>query len=356
MNSVLFRIKKEGKYGFVDHNGEIVIEAKYDFAANVIRDNLIYVSVNGNYGFIDTNGKVVVEPRFKAALWFSEGLALVQNYEDEWGYIDHQGELKIPFMKYDNQPWDFAEGLACIKIGGKWGYIDTKGDLSMKPSFKTARNFSCGYAVVKNQDGYGFIDRSGHLCTSEYYDECHDFSEGFAHVIKNSKSGYLSADCVLAIGIQYEWGRDFIEKFACVNKNGKVFYIDANNRVINEKLKAMNADKIEDRMLILEFSEGLAPIKIGNKWGFIDKVGDIAIKPFADFVDNFSDNAAFFRCKDRSGFIDNKGTVIVSLHSQSKTILLPGFHKGICGIKEADGTWAYINKIGECIWRQDEAF
>lgn len=61
-------------------------------------------------------------------------------------------------------------------------------------------------------------------------------------------------------------------------------------------------------------------------------------------MDNFSDNAAFFRCKDRSGFIDNKGTVIVSLHSQSKTILLPGFYNGICGIKEADDTWAYINK------------
>ena len=356
MNSALFRIKKEGKYGFIDHTGKIVIEAKYDFAANVIRDNLIYVSANGNYGFIDTNGKVVIEPRFKAALWFSEGLALVQNHEDEWGYIDHQGELKIPFMKYDNQPWDFAEGLACVKTGGKWGYIDAKGDLSIKPSFETTRNFSCAYAVVNPQDGYGFIDRSGHLCTSEYYDECHDFSEGFARVIKNGKSGYCGSDCMLAIGIQYEWGRDFVEGFACVNKKGKVFYIDTNDRGINEKLTAMNADKVEDCMLILEFSEGLAPIKIDNKWGFIDKVGDIAIKPFADFVDNFSDNAAFFRCKDRSGFIDNKGTVIVSLHSQSKTILLPGFYNGICGIKEADDTWAYINKKGDCIWRQDEAF
>ncbi len=118
----------------------------------------------------------------------------------------------------------------------------------------------------------------------------------------------------------------------------------------------MNAGMVEDCMLILEFSEGLAPIKIDNKWGFIDKVGDIAIKPFADFVDNFSDNAAFFRCENRSGFIDKKGTVIFSLPSQIKGILRSGFHNGICGIKEENGSWAYINKKGECIWRQDEAF
>jgi len=86
------------------------------------------------------------------------------------------------------------------------------------------------------------------------------------------------------------------------------------------------------------------------------KYGLIAIKPFADFVHNFSDNAAFFRCKDRSGFINNKGTVIVLRHGQSKGILIPGFHNGICGIKAADGSWAYINKKGEYIWRQDEAF
>ena len=356
MNSTLFRIRKEGKYGFIDQTGNIVIEPKYDFVSDIIRDNLIYVSLNGNYGFIDTNGKEVIEPQFKAALWFSEGLALVQNHENEWGYIDHHGILIIPFRKYDNQPWIFAEGLACVKIGGKWGFIDKKGDLSIKPSFEMARNFSCGYAVVKNEDGYGFIDRSDHICTSEYYDEAHDFSEGLALVIKNGKAGYLGSGCALAIGIQYEWGRDFIEGFACVNKKGRVFYIDTSGKIINKKTKTMNADKDEDCMSDLEFSEGLAPIKIGGKWGFIDKVGDIAIKPFADFVDNFSDNAAFFRCKDRSGFIDNKGTVIFSLHSQIKERLIPGFHNGICGVKEADGSWAYINKKGEYIWRQDETF
>jgi hypothetical protein len=40
------------------------------------------------------------------------------------------------------------------------------------------------------------------------------------------------------------------------------------------------------------FSEGLASIKMGEKHGFIDKTGQIVIKPEYDSVTSFSDGMA----------------------------------------------------------------
>ena len=36
------------------------------------------------------------------------------------------------------------------------------------------------------------------------------------------------------------------------------------------------------------FSEGLARVRVGGKWGFIDTAGKMAIPPQFDYTDNFS--------------------------------------------------------------------
>jgi hypothetical protein len=52
----------------------------------------------GKWGYIDTSGKMVIEPQFKDALFFSGGLANVSPPTDEeirgiWGYIDKSGKF-----------------------------------------------------------------------------------------------------------------------------------------------------------------------------------------------------------------------------------------------------------------------
>jgi hypothetical protein len=55
------------------------------------------------------------------------------------------------------------------------------------------------------------------------------------------------------------------------------------------------------------FSEGLAKVKIGNKWGFIDDDGKIAIKPIFDEVASFNDSTAWVRIGKQVGYIDEAG-------------------------------------------------
>jgi hypothetical protein len=47
---------------------------------------------DGKYGFIDATGQMVIEPQFLGAEGFWNGLAQVQ-LEGQYGYIDHSGQF-----------------------------------------------------------------------------------------------------------------------------------------------------------------------------------------------------------------------------------------------------------------------
>lgn len=57
-------------------------------------EGLAAVDKEGKLGYVDAEGNVVVTPQFKEANDFSEGLAAVQlGYK--WGYIDKEGKFAV---------------------------------------------------------------------------------------------------------------------------------------------------------------------------------------------------------------------------------------------------------------------
>jgi hypothetical protein len=53
----------------------------------------------------------------------------------------------------------------------------------------------------------------------------------------------------------------------------------------------------------VEFSEGLARVQVGEKWGFIDKTGNLVIQPQFDEASEFSEGLARVRIGDKWGFV-----------------------------------------------------
>lgn len=60
----LFLSKKDGKYGFIDASGKLVIDYQYDDATEQNSSGYAGVKKDGLWGAIDLNGKVVVEPKY----------------------------------------------------------------------------------------------------------------------------------------------------------------------------------------------------------------------------------------------------------------------------------------------------
>ncbi len=60
----LFLSKKDGKYGFVDASGKVVVDYIYDDATEQNVSGYAGVKKDGLWGSIDINGKVVIEPEY----------------------------------------------------------------------------------------------------------------------------------------------------------------------------------------------------------------------------------------------------------------------------------------------------
>jgi len=57
--------KKDGKWGFVDSNSNIVVDYKYEEVTSLNKYGFAGVKLDGKWGSIDENGNIVVEPIYK---------------------------------------------------------------------------------------------------------------------------------------------------------------------------------------------------------------------------------------------------------------------------------------------------
>ncbi len=261
-------VKKNGKWGYVNRLGTMVIPPKYEEAIKFVKNRAI-VKDAGSYFLIDLAGKKVCklpgqpgtyrEGSFihvkKGEKWgcadltgklvtpfkwdavgaatgrglFSEGLAPVLLGE-KWGYINQQGKLVIP-CKWD-LVGDFSEGLAYIEGQGKWGFIDKTGKVVIKAR-EMKKRFSEGLASVKRKDKWGFVNQQGRLVVPCKYDSVRKFSEGLAAVKLGNKWGYVNQQAKLVIPCKYEIAGNFSNGHAIVvEKPGKTLFIDKTGKTI----------------------------------------------------------------------------------------------------------------------------
>ena len=61
----MFLSKKNGKYGYVNRDGVVIVDYIYDDATEQNEYGYVAVKQNGVWGALDQNGNVVVTPSYK---------------------------------------------------------------------------------------------------------------------------------------------------------------------------------------------------------------------------------------------------------------------------------------------------
>ena len=72
---------------------------------------------NGKWGFADTDGTIVIDCQFEDAKSFGQHLAAVKQ-DGKWGYIDQKGNVVIPCIYEDAD--SFQNGHAFVKTEAGW--------------------------------------------------------------------------------------------------------------------------------------------------------------------------------------------------------------------------------------------
>ena len=63
-NNTLFLKKENGKYGYVDKKGNVIVDYSYDDGTEQNSYGFVSVKKDGLWGSIDKNGKTVIEPKY----------------------------------------------------------------------------------------------------------------------------------------------------------------------------------------------------------------------------------------------------------------------------------------------------
>ena len=190
----LFRAKLNGKYGYIDGQGNTIIPIFYD-DLGLFHEGMAYASTNGKYGFINEKNEVKIPFSFDETWNFIDGRAII-GINNKFGYIDKSGKVVIP-CQFDEADESFSEGLIWVAIDGKYGYIDLKGNTVIPCQFEETKSFHNGTAHVLINGKEWLIDNKGNILTQRPYDvigECGEFpgmpSELF-HLHRKYTSDYV---------------------------------------------------------------------------------------------------------------------------------------------------------------------
>lgn len=348
-------------------------------------NNLFVVKVNKKYGFVDRAGKIVIEPKFEFANDFVEGLALVGIRNDglKSVYIDATGKIVISPLTGGS---DFSEDLAAFGIGEftmhgggdhRFGFINKTGKLVIGTNFREARAFSEGLSAVMNiERKWGYIDKNGKAVIPFQFEDAFSFSEGLACILTNGLFGFIDKSGKVIIQPRFAVPSQFKEGLAAVEIPVKDFkpykyyesYVRSGGEVMFIDKTGNTAIKFDSSVKkINDFSEGLASLEIERKekdfyTRFIDRQGQIVFDlSFYSSQVSFSEGLARIEQKDKYGFIDKTGKIVIKpIYRWAEN-----FHNGLAAISTSKQVWdfegtenlgfepnlGYIDKTGKVNWQ-----
>lgn len=252
----LAAVKIGEQWGYVDRVGTIQVKPQFVAAGN-FSENLAWVVpkglasygyVEGKRGFINTAGDVILQPAYDDANNFAEGYAAVRRY-GKWTFIDHEGR---PISDYVfDWAHSFSQGLAAVGLNGKAAYIDKTGSLQFSSQYDDAQSFSEGLAAVEIDGKWAYINLQGKIVLPPKYPEVRAFSEGLA-AVKDAPSsatvkqtagswGYINTKGEYVMKPRFDRALSFEDGLGWVVSNGRQTYVNKKGAIIWEARTAAEA-------------------------------------------------------------------------------------------------------------------
>lgn len=332
---------------------------------------------DGYYGYMNANKKLIVEAKYLVAAPSSEGLAFAMIEKGLFDCLNSRGE--VVFSIEADSTRDYKEGLAAFKKDAKWGFVDKKGNIVIEPQYRYAASFSEGFVKVNGFDedvedvnaSSFYINKNNEMVFDEKFYACMTFSEGY--------------------GVVGKWVGGMIHsKYGIIDHNGNIVVPIENRRVMGEVSDGLYGVGV--------FPESMPPdgtIEEWMGWSFVDIVtGEVKFE-WPNSGVGYPHNgylSAGFGVEDYSsasfgyegnGIINTKGETVVApqFHSISEIpseglykvnkrgksgymtplgeIVIPLqfnqtslFHGKLARIKK-DGQWGYVDLNGEIIYDKD---
>ena len=270
MNKADMLEAKTGKLCIINTEGKIVVEPEEDVDIIYYPSNgLCQVGKDGKYGYIDMNGKLVIPFKYKEISPFSEnGLAFVVCENGLGGYIDKDDNFVIHPI-YDSGS-TFKFGFAAVSKSGAYTFIRENGKKAVDHTFKYASGFAeCGLAKVQEYDGrQGLMDTTSKpILMLKNGCELAEFKED-SRITKfrnNEREALINSEGEFITGLKYD--RVIISPHFHLNpflRNGLWGYIDDEGNEVIANIYEKVSEFTEHSIASVKSYHPLAKNKIVN--------------------------------------------------------------------------------------------
>lgn len=241
--------------------------------------------------------------------------------------------IKANLEEAHNFPSEYAK----IKYKGSFGFVNGDGGMEIPADYDDASEVMNGYASVC-KDGVWFMINSDDYKIAAVrgtVDFLSFLSNGLLLASKDGKWGYLNSNLVVPESFPFDEATNFKNQVAAVRKGDKWAIIKADGSSVT--------DYIFDDIVRDEFNAcidgGIIIAKKGEKYDFYDAEGTQLTNIGFDEVFPFmGDGATAFRKGDKWGFVDKQGNVVIEPQYEEAKC----FNIGLAPVK-IDGKWGYIN-------------
>lgn len=353
----------EKAYKFIDKTGKKVFYVGPNVnVADQFSDDLLLVNGSDGRGSYQSNdvqywnktGDLAFSFSHGDALSSTEGSCAVQKDDEvgrtRWGFVDHQGNTLIQ-PRY-SQVIPFRNGLSAVKVSvsrpffmnDKWGFVSRNGSLQIEPIYDNCLSFEEGLAPVSINGKVGFINKDGYFEIPPKFDYARPFSEGLSNVLSwDAKKRTMTEQYIDRTGVVA-----FSNEVRIAENQSASDFFSISDYVYPEQLSFRVGDSVRYRWS--DFHDGLvARRKLVKpkvwKAGFADATGRFVILPVFDEVEAFSEGLAKVKLGDKYGYVNTKGErVIPATYREAKD-----FTEGMAAVSTDGTSWGYIDKSGKVV-------
>ncbi|MDC3252665.1 WG repeat-containing protein [Crocinitomicaceae bacterium] len=276
-DSLLLPYLADGRYGFMNTSGAVVVSNEYDFTG-VFQEGLAVVVKNEKFGFVNKRGELQIPCMYSSANDFVHGLAVVE-LGDKIGVIDRNGNYRFDCI-YDDFGV-FSEGLTYASIDGKYGYYNKEGVEVIPHVFDDAYDFQNEMAKVEINGAQTFIRKSGVSIFPPIYEEVERYFDTLFVVKKDGRFGFVNDRGQQVVDLVYESVGALNDDLAIAALDGRIVYLNKQGTIAVDYGYKIYPNFIKKG----EFIDGIAVVLKNGKYGRVNLKNELVTAFEFDNID-----------------------------------------------------------------------
>lgn len=332
---IVCKIEDDGyRYGYIDYKGDKILDTDYTEIERVteIEDEDIYLIAykDGQAGLL-RNNKVILNHEYEQIMYYANNDLFIVQRNAKQGVVDGQGNIKID-TKYDNIT--FGGIYVNATENDETVILDLNGNpVSDEYISKTPTKDGQNYIVFGEDGTYKIIDGNGNIVVDKNYTNIEEIGNNNFIVASDRNSGIIDLS-----------GKSLVEL-----KYNSIFEIE-NTELLQANISSTSTVSLINKDMKIVVTMDDANIEVGDNYVRVYSENENRYFDYSgnelEAKDVFPNNQLYAKKKsDKWGFVDKDGNLKV----QNDYDMVTEFNKyGFAGIK-LDDKWGVINENGEVI-------